>query len=589
MPLPQEFIQELRARNDIESVISSYVNLRRRGRNLVGLCPFHNEKTPSFTVYPENGSFYCFGCGAGGDAITFIRKIENLDYIEAVRFLAARAGMQMPQEQESDGTAAIRTRILEMNRAAGRFFYSVLYSPAGAEALDYLHRRGLSDATIRHFGLGFAPDSWDALLKHMKPKGFTGEDLRVADLALKGRRESYYDKFRNRVIFPIIDLRGSVIGFGGRVMDDSKPKYLNTADTLVFKKSMNLFAMNFAKNARADCLILAEGYMDVISMHQAGFTHAAAKLGTALTLQQAKLLKRYTDEIIIAGDNDEAGQKAVARDIGMLRDAGLSIRVLTVPDGKDPDEYIRENGPLKFKHLLDKTGNDIEYRLAKIRGKYSLAQTDGKVAFLKEAVEMLAGLDGAIERDVYAGKLAEELSVSRDTIMMQMNELRKKQFKARQRQQFREIRKDAAGYSDRVNPERAKVPRAAAAEEGVLAILLTHPDYLHLFSKTLGSDLFVTAFNRRVFEAVEERIRSGEGELSLMLTLLGEQFSEDEMAYIAGISARHVTGSDAAGEMEDCIRTLKVEQERLKASNPASMSIDEVSDYLKRLGQEKKD
>ncbi|MCI8496921.1 MAG: DNA primase, partial [Clostridiales bacterium] len=385
MPLPQEFIQELRARNDIESVISSYVNLRRRGRNLVGLCPFHNEKTPSFTVYPENGSFYCFGCGAGGDAINFIRKIENLDYIEAVRFLAARAGLQMPEDRASDETAAIRTRVLEMNRAAGRFFYSVLYSPVGKQALDYLHRRGLSDATIRHFGLGFAPDSWDSLLKHMRQKGFTGEDLRVADLALKGRRESYYDKFRNRVIFPIIDLRGSVIGFGGRVMDDSKPKYLNTADTLVFKKSMNLFAMNFAKNAKAGCLILAEGYMDVISMHQAGFTHAAAKLGTALTMQQAKLLKRYTDEIIIAGDNDEAGQKAVARDIGMLRDAGLSIRVLTVPDGKDPDEYIRENGALKFKHLLDKTGNDIEYRLAKIRSKYSLSQPDGKVAFLKEA------------------------------------------------------------------------------------------------------------------------------------------------------------------------------------------------------------
>ena len=403
MAFPEGFIQELKARNDITEIISSYVSLKRRGRNMVGLCPFHGEKTPSFNIYTETDSFYCFGCGAAGDVISFIMKIENLDYVEAVRYLAQRAGMEMPDDNYDNSMSNLRRQIYEANREAARFFYKTLMSPQGKPGLDYLHGRMLSDKTIRHFGLGFAPDSWTALSDHLRKKGFSENVLTAANLAVKRRSGSgVIDRFRNRVMFPIIDLRGNVIAFGGRIMTNEKPKYLNSSDTPVFKKSENLFSLNNAKNSGSRALLLCEGYMDVISVNQAGFPFAVASLGTALTTEQAVLMKRYAEEVIICYDADEAGQKATARAIPILRNAGLGVRVLSIPNGKDPDEFIKTkgaDGPEAFRALIEKSGNDVEYRLQKLRSQYNLSLPEGRVSFLEAAARMIAEIDSPIERE----------------------------------------------------------------------------------------------------------------------------------------------------------------------------------------------
>lgn len=370
MRLSDSFLEQLRANTDIESVISPYVNLRRRGKNLVGLCPFHNEKTPSFTVYPENGSFYCFGCGVGGDVITFVRRMENLDYMEAVKQLADRVGMALPEDGYDDTLAKKRTAVLAANRAAAKFFHSQLFTDRGRHALNYFLDRGLTMKTIRHFGLGFAPDDWRALKNHLNEQGFDDILLESANLLRrsdKSGKVSYYDNFRNRVMFPIIDPRGNVIAFGGRVLDDSKPKYINTSDTLVYKKSNGVFALNFAKNGNDGKLIIAEGYMDVIALHQAGFTNAVACLGTALTKEQANLLSRYADEIILSYDADEAGQKATARALGIFGTTGMEIKVLRLTGGKDPDEIIKKYGAQRFRDIINGAANDTEYRLLRAR------------------------------------------------------------------------------------------------------------------------------------------------------------------------------------------------------------------------------
>lgn len=435
MPFPDSFLQELKLRSDITEIASSYVNLKRHGRNMVGLCPFHGEKTPSFNIYTENGSFYCFGCGAGGDVITFIMKIENLDYVEAVKFLAQRAGMEMPENTYDDSLSKLRMRIYEANREAARFFHATLLSQRGQSGLHYLRGRALSDRTIRHFGLGFADDDWNSLCNHLKNKGFSEYEIYSANLAFKRKNgNGIYDRFVNRVMFPIIDLRGNVIAFGGRIMTDEKPKYLNTSDTPVFKKSENLFSLNNAKSSGTRTLILCEGYMDVIALNQAGFTNAVATLGTALTNEQAVLMKRYADEVIICYDADGAGQKATARAIDILRNAGLPIKILTVPSGKDPDEFIRskgENGPAAFKLLIEKCGNDIEYRLMKLKENYNLNTTDGKVAFLNEAVKIVATIESPIERDVFASKLCTELEIDKNAFLEQISKVKRRNLTVR--------------------------------------------------------------------------------------------------------------------------------------------------------------
>ena len=439
MALSEAFLQELKFKTDIEDIISTYVTLRKNGSTSKGLCPFHNEKTPSFTVYSDTQSFYCFGCGAGGDAVTFLKKIENLDYIDAVKLLAQRAGLQMPDDNSyDDSLSKKRRRVLEINRETAKFYYSYLISPQGKIGLDYFLNRGLSMNTIKRFGLGFAPNEWDSLLKHLKSKGYRPSEMVEAGVVKIGRNNNYYDTFKNRVMTPIIDVRGNVIAFGGRVLDDSKPKYINTSDTLVYKKTNELFALNLAKDSGKDNLILCEGYMDVIAMHQAGFTNAVAGCGTALTNEQVRLISRYAREVILAYDADEAGQKALNKAVSLFKQTDVKVKIPALAGGKDPDEIIKKYGRDKFKGMLDGASNDTEFALLEIRKKYNVTTSQGKIDFLNEALQVLAGVS-PIEQDIYISRLADELSVDKSSIKIQLDSYAKKRIYRQKRSEYKTI------------------------------------------------------------------------------------------------------------------------------------------------------
>lgn len=588
MPFPDSFLQELKLRSDITEIASSYVNLKRHGRNMVGLCPFHGEKTPSFNIYTENGSFYCFGCGAGGDVITFIMKIENLDYVEAVKFLAQRAGMEMPENTYDDSLSKLRMRIYEANREAARFFHATLLSQRGQSGLNYLRGRALSDRTIRHFGLGFADDDWNSLCNHLKNKGFSEYEIYSANLAFKRKNgNGIYDRFVNRVMFPIIDLRGNVIAFGGRIMTDEKPKYLNTSDTPVFKKSENLFSLNNAKSSGTRTLILCEGYMDVIALNQAGFTNAVATLGTALTNEQAVLMKRYADEVIICYDADGAGQKATARAIDILRNAGLPIKILTVPSGKDPDEFIRskgENGPAAFKLLIEKCGNDIEYRLMKLKENYNINTTDGKVAFLNEAVKIVATIESPIERDVFASKLCTELEIDKNAFLEQISKVKRRDRRANIKKETRQIQAELNGQSDKINREHYKKPRSSSAEEALLVYLINNPDYANSISERVTPDKFSNSLIKRYYEYVLSKIKSGYEPL----TSVSSDFNSDEVSYLYKLISTTIPAASTREAVEEYINVINEESNKLTSDKLADMSADDINDYIMKMKQNKK-
>lgn len=588
MPFPDSFLQELKLRSDITEIASSYVNLKRHGRNMVGLCPFHGEKTPSFNIYTESGSFYCFGCGAGGDVITFIMKIENLDYVEAVKFLAQRAGMEMPENTYDDSLSKLRMRIYEANREAARFFHATLLSQRGQSGLNYLRGRALSDRTIRHFGLGFADDDWNSLCNHLKNKGFSEYEIYSANLAFKRKNgNGIYDRFVNRVMFPIIDLRGNVIAFGGRIMTDEKPKYLNTSDTPVFKKSENLFSLNNAKSSGTRTLILCEGYMDVIALNQAGFTNAVATLGTALTNEQAVLMKRYADEVIICYDADGAGQKATARAIDILRNAGLPIKILTVPSGKDPDEFIRskgENGPAAFKLLIEKCGNDIEYRLMKLKDNYNLNTTDGKVAFLNEAVKIVATIESPIERDVFASKLCAELEIDKNAFLEQISKVKRRDRRENIKKETRQIQAELNGQSDKINREHYKKPRSSSAEEALLVYLINNPDYANSISERVTPDKFSNSLIKRYYEYVLSKIKSGYEPL----TSVSSDFNSDEVSYLYKLISTTIPAASTREAVEEYINVINEESNKLTSDKLADMSADDINDYIMKMKQNKK-
>lgn len=588
MPFPDSFLQELKLRNDITEVASSYVNLKRHGRNMVGLCPFHGEKTPSFNIYTENGSFYCFGCGVGGDVITFIMKIENLDYVDAVKFLAQRAGMEMPENTYDDSMSKLRMRIFEANREAARFFHATLLSQRGQSGLAYLRGRALSDRTIRHFGLGFADDNWTSLCTHLKNKGFSEYEIYSANLAFKRKNgNGIYDRFTNRVMFPIIDLRGNVIAFGGRIMTDEKPKYLNTSDTPVFKKSENLFSLNNAKSSGTRTLILCEGYMDVIALNQAGFTNAVATLGTALTTEQAVLMKRYADEVIICYDADGAGQKATARAIQILRNVGLPIKILTVPSGKDPDEFIRskgENGSAAFKLLIDKCGNDVEYRLMKLRENYNLNTTDGKVAFLNDAAKIIATIESPIEQDVFASKLCTELEIDKNAFKEQVAKIRRRGRREENKKEIRQIQAELNGQSDKINKEHFKKPRSSSAEEALLVYLINNPDYANSISERVSPDKFSNSLIKRYYEYVLDKIKGGYEPL----TSVSSDFTTDEVSYLYKLISTTIPAASTRQAVEEYIKVINEESSKLTSDKLADMSANDINDYLKRLKQNKK-
>ncbi len=580
--IPEDIINEIKYRNDIETAISQYVNLKRRGKNLVGLCPFHSEKTPSFTVYPENGSFYCFGCGVGGDVFTFTGLIENLDYIESVKLLAERSGITLPQDGYDDSMQRLKKRIYDINRDTARFFHAFLMSPGGKWALDYLTGRGLTVKTIKHFGLGAAPDSWDALIHHLKEKGYTESDMLAANVIGKSQRGSLYDRFRKRVMFPIINIRGNIVAFSGRAMpgeDKQAGKYVNTADTPVYKKSENLFGINFAKNVCSERVILVEGNMDVISLHQAGFENTVAPLGTAFTTEQANLLSRYTKEIVLMLDADAAGQKAVRRASELLENTGLSVRVVVVPDGKDPDEYIKKNGKERFAALLEGAVSDMEYKLLTAAKDINLDNEDGRLKYLAAAAEIIAASDDIMTRDIYIGRLSEKYGVSRTALNARIEELRKRNRRQKQKKEISDIIRPKYTKDD-INPERRKSVKGTAAEETLIAVLLKNPDFYKIAAEKLPPEKMLTSLNRRIYETILSVLERGG---TLDISAFAEKLLPAEIGYLVSLQNSEKAGKNPEIVLKDCIGVILEEDMLLESSEKSENSVEEWAAGLQNL------
>ena len=580
--IPEDIINEIKYRNDIETAVSQYVNLKRRGKNLVGLCPFHSEKTPSFTVYPENGSFYCFGCGVGGDVFTFTGLIENLDYIESVKLLAERSGITLPQDGYDDSMQRLKKRIYDINRDTARFFHAFLMSPGGKWALDYLTGRGLTVKTIKHFGLGAAPDSWDALIHHLKEKGYTESDMLAANVIGKSQRGSLYDRFRKRVMFPIINIRGNIVAFSGRAMpgeDKQGGKYVNTADTPVYKKSENLFGINFAKNVCSERVILVEGNMDVISLHQAGFENTVAPLGTAFTTEQANLLSRYTKEIVLMLDADAAGQKAVRRASELLENTGLSVRVVVVPDGKDPDEYIQKNGKERFAELLEGAVSDMEYKLLTAAKDINLDNEDGKLKYLAAAAEIIAASDDIMTRDIYIGRLSEKYGVSRTALTARIDELRKRNRRQKQKKEISDIIRPKFTKDD-INPERRKSVKGTAAEETLIAVLLKNPDFYKIAAEKLPPEKMLTSLNRRIYETILSVLERGG---TLDISAFAEKLLPAEIGYLVSLQNSEKAGKNPEIVLKDCIGVILEEDMLLESSEKSENSVEEWAAGLQNL------
>lgn len=584
--IPEDIINEIKYRNDIETAVSQYVNLKRRGKNLVGLCPFHSEKTPSFTVYPENGSFYCFGCGVGGDVFTFTGLIENLDYMESIKLLAERSGITLPQDGYDDSMQRLKKKIYDINRDTARFFHSFLMSPGGKWALDYLTGRGLTVKTIKHFGLGAAPDSWDALIHHLKEKGYTESDMLAANVIGKSNRGSFYDRFRKRVMFPIINIRGNIVAFSGRAMpgeDKQGAKYVNTSDTPVYKKSENLFGINFAKSVCSERVILVEGNMDVISLHQAGFENTVAPLGTAFTTEQANLLSRYTKEIVLMLDADAAGQKAVRRASGLLENTGLSVRVVVIPDGKDPDEYIKKNGKERFAALLEGAVSDMEYKLLTAAKDIDLNSEDGRLKYLAAAAEIIAATDDIMTRDIYIGRLSEKYGVSRTALTTRVNELRKRNSRQKQKKEISDIIRPKFTKDD-INPERRKSVKGTAAEETLIAVLLKNPDFYKIALDKLPPEKMLTSLNRRIYETIISVLEHGG---SLDISAFAEKLLPAEIGYLVSLQNSEKAGKNPEIVLKDCIGVILEEDMLLESAEKAESSVEEWAAGLQNLIAEK--
>ena len=583
--LPELFIQQLKQSCDMERIVSGYLPLKKKGRYLVGLCPFHSEKSPSFYVYPQNQSFYCFGCGAGGDVITFIRRIENLEYMEAVKLLADRCGLELPMDSDqSDERSMLKKRVLEINRESARFFHSCLMSEQGRQAYEYLISRGRDRKTIRHFGLGYAPAGWDGLLNHLRTKGFSDNDMLEANVVTKGKYGPH-DRFSNRVIFPIIDLRGNVVAFGGRALDDKGAKYLNSSDTPVFKKSKTLFALNFAKTSKRPGLILAEGYMDVIAIHQAGFDNAVATLGTALTEEQARLISQYAERVVLAYDSDGPGQAATKRAMNIFDEVGVKVSVLSMTGAKDPDEFIKKYGTERFAMLLDNSRNPVEFELSKLRTTHDTAQADGKVGYLKEACKLFAGIRNPVERELYITQTANELAISPQAIKAQIENLDKRESYRQRKQQ----RADTNIYIGRMaaakdDLQRRTNLRYAMAEEGVLFCLMKNPDSYPQVSNRVSEQDFVTDINRQLYLALSQRLEQGQ---TVEMIDLSSQLSPELMGRISAIMATAPSQRCDEQTLGDYIARL-IEHRSVKTEREvAQMDDNDLGEYVKQLAAKK--
>lgn len=555
-------LEEIKYRNDIEDVISSYVKLNRAGSNLQGLCPFHSEKTPSFTVFSATSSFYCFGCNAGGDVVTFIMRAENLDFPGAIEFLAKRSGIVIPNRGDNEKETIKRSRLLEMNRAAARFYHeSLKNSPA---AMEYLAGRRLSGSVVKRFGLGWAPDEFGVLTEHMRLLGYSEEELSAGFLCgISRNTKRPYDYFRGRIMFPIIDVTGNIIAFGGRIIGDGTPKYLNSSDTPAFKKSRNLFALNFAKNVCSETIILCEGYMDVIALHDAGFGNAVATLGTAITSDQARIMKRYTKNVIIAYDSDNAGQHAADKAFRLLEEVGLGVKILRMENAKDPDEYIKRFGAEKFRLLLEGSVSRFDFMTSNIFSRYDLNSTEDKIKAAQETAEYISHVYSAVERELYISKASVKLDIKIENLKNDVDRLIRKNIKEKKNEESRQIYHIAAGISDRINPDAVKNIKAANAEREILGLMLYNPEYIGAIKSgniKLTEDDFVTGFNRRIFESI---ITGSDENGSFDFGLLGAVFSTEEMGRITKmrLDREGFTRNDLT-VLRECAETLKNSKEK---------------------------
>ena len=558
MAFPASFIDELVARNPIENVVGQYVSLKRSGANMFGLCPFHGEKTASFSVAPDKGIYYCFGCHKGGGVINFQMEIEGLSYPDAVRSLAKRVGMEVPEDEQYQSRYRQQERLWALHKEAARFFHSQLYAPGGKAALEYALGRGMSKSTLTRFGIGYAPDSWDAMVKAMRAKGYTDQELKDSGLVTVSQKNgNLFDRFRDRLIFPIIDVRGNVIGFGGRIMkkDDKAAKYLNSPETLIFNKRKNLFGLNLAKKSKLGYLILVEGYMDAIALHQYGFDCAVASLGTSLTEEHAVLLSRYTENVVLIYDGDEAGQRATRRAIPMLEKAGLHIKVLQMKDAKDPDEYLKKFGADRFKLLLEESANRVEYQLNAIRRNYDLQQDDQKVKFVQEAAELICTLGSAVQREVYGHRVAEAAAISYDAMKLEVNKAYRRRVAREKKKQEKIDLAPAQALQPKSRTIRYDNMKSAMAEETVLSMVMKEPALLDQ-TGNLKSSEFSSPLLGKVYNQLRQRHEQGmEVSLGVLSDLDGE-----EMSHIAGIIHRH-QGPVNEQALMDCVRTIHAEHQ----------------------------
>lgn len=549
MPFPPSFIDEVVARNPIEDVVGQYVNLKRSGANLFGLCPFHGEKTPSFSVAPDKGIYYCFGCHKGGGVINFQMEIEGLSYGDAVRALAKRAGLEVPEDPQFQSRYKQQERLWALSKEAARYFHSKLYAPEGAEGLSYAQKRGMPRSTLTKFGIGFAPNGWNGLVDAMKAKGYTDQELKDAGLVSE-KNGRIYDRFRNRLMFPIIDVRGNVIGFGGRVMDDSTPKYLNSPETIIFNKRKNLFALNLAKKSKLGYLILVEGYMDAVALHQYGFDCAVASLGTSLTQEHAVLLSRYTEQVVLIYDGDEAGQNATRRAIPMLEAAGIQVKVLRMHDAKDPDEYLKKYGADKFKVLLEEASNRVEYQLGAIARKYHLNDDEERIQFLREAADLVASLPSPVQREVYGGRAAETAKVTPEAMKLEVDRARKRRENREKKQEEQKMLSPAQNLQPKSRTIRYDDIRSAMAEEVILANIFKQPSLLDQVGGLTAAQ-FSCPLLGKIFRQQQDRYKQG---LEVSASVL-DGLESDEMAHLAGILQRN-QGPVNEQAFADCVRTV---------------------------------
>ena len=576
MAFPPSFLEELAARNPIEEVVGQYVNLRRSGSNLFGLCPFHGEKTASFSVNPEKGIYYCFGCHKGGSVINFQMEIEGLSYPDAVRALAKRAGMEVPEDAQYQNRYHQQERLWALSKEAARFYHTQLYSPVGEEGLAYAQKRGMPKSTLTRFGIGFAPNAWSSLCDAMMAKGYTEEELKQSGLASTSQKTGkVYDRFRNRLMFPIIDVRGNVIGFGGRVMDDSTPKYLNSPETVIFNKRKNLFALNLAKKSKLGYMILVEGYMDAIALHQYGFDCAVASLGTSLTEEHAALLSRYTEQVMLIYDGDEAGQNATKRAIPMLEKAGLQVKVLQMRDAKDPDEFLKKFGADRFRLLLEESSNRVEYQLRAIQKKYDLREDDQRIQFISEAAEFISTLGNAVQREIYGGRVAEAAGISADSMKIEVNKAFKRRISREKKKQERIDLSPAAGHQPKDRHIRYDNIKSAMAEESLIAMLLREPALLSSCDG-LSQELFSSQLLGRVYEQLVQSFRQG---IEVSLASLTD-FSPKEMSHIALLLQRH-DGPVSEQALADCIRTIRTEHQM--QTTKSAKNNDDLLSFQKQL------